>query len=251
MKKITLLIIDDEEDARELIKHHLSDVNDVEILGEAKDGKMAISMIEHYKPDLILLDIEMPELNGLEVIKKISHVPQIIFITAFNDYAVNAFEIHAVDYLLKPFTANRLKEAIERVHSRMISSAFDKELYLNLLSSFSSGSQYLNRVSVRSNNKTHFIDVQNIVLIEASDQYVTLQTASQKFVLRQSMDYFEKALNPKKFIRTHRSYIVSIENVLSIEQYEPKTLIIHLKGDFKAKLSQSRKVLFEGKLHAG
>ena len=248
-----ILIVDDEEDARELLKHHLSKLERVELLGEAKDGKEAITMITKLQPDLVLLDIEMPEFNGIEVLKRLENIPYIIFVTAFNEYAIQAFEVHAVDYLLKPFTEERLFDAIHKAEKQILADVLDQSLYIDLLNGLLNRreTKYIHRLSVKSNHKTHFIDVSTIVMIEAADQYVSIQTASDKHLARLSMDYLEKALDPELFIRTHRSYIIAINAVRSVEQYEPKNLLIHLEGGFKAKLSQSRKVIFENRLGLG
>ena len=253
MIQLKILIIDDEENARELLKIHLSKLTRIEVIGEAKDGKEAVAMITKYKPDLIFLDIEMPELSGLEVLNRLEEIPFVIFVTAFDEYAIQAFEVHAVDYLLKPFTEVRLFKAIHRAEKRIAGDVVDRNLYADLLDSLLNKTEvkYLNRLSVKSNHKTYFIDTATILLIEAADQYVSIQTASDKYLARFSMDYLEKALDPRRFIRSHRSYIVAINHVLSIEKYEPKNLLVHLQGGFKAKLSQSRKTVFEGKLRTG
>ncbi|MEO1100100.1 MAG: response regulator, partial [Bacteroidota bacterium] len=128
-----ILIVDDEDDARELLKHHLLKLDWVELLGEAKDGKEAITMIPKLQPDLVILDIEMPEFNGIEVLKRLKNVPYIIFVTAFNEYAIQAFEVHAVDYLLKPFTEERLFDAIYKAEKQVLADVLNKSLYVDLL----------------------------------------------------------------------------------------------------------------------
>ncbi len=251
--KIRTAIIDDEKDARELVKHHLAKIEDITVIGEAANGRDAIVLIEEKKPDLVLLDIEMPELNGLEGVHNLQYLPQIIFVTAFDEYAVEAFEIHAIDYLLKPFNASRLTTAIQRVKDLLLNKSKDKEQYLNLLDSLLNRQEqpYISRIAVKSSGKTTFVNVQDVVSIEAADQYVVVHTINNKHLLRQSMDYFEKALDPNHFIRTHRSNLIQINCVQSVEQYEPKNLIIHLKGGLTARLSQSRKILFDSKLKIG
>ncbi|MEM1408083.1 MAG: LytTR family DNA-binding domain-containing protein [Bacteroidota bacterium] len=253
MKSLKTIIIDDEEDARALLKHHLLKLDRVEIIGEAQDGAEAISVIAEHQPDLVLLDIEMPEFNGIEVLQRLDTLPYIIFVTAFNEYAIQAFEMHAVDYLLKPFTEERLFKAIHKAEKRIVADVLDKSLYLDLLRGITNpgSSKYLQRLSVKINHKTHFIEVSDIVMIEAADQYVSIQTTSDQHLARMSMDSLEKALDPTVFIRTHRSYIVTLSAIQSLEQYEPGNLLIHLKGGFKAKLSQSRKVFVENRLKMG
>ncbi len=250
-----LLIVDDEEDARELMKIHLNRHPTLVLVGEATNGVEAVRMIELEKPDIVLLDIQMPELNGLEVVSKVGHHPLFIFITAYDEFAIKAFELNAVDYLLKPFSARRFDDAIQRAIERIAKGKVGQDLYRLLLQEIkeqeAKTTKYVERIAYKAGLQTHYIDTENIVVIEAADQYVNVYTQRKKYLLRQSMDYLEEILDPNLFFRTHRSYIVRLKEVASIEQFGPRNTWIHLKNGQKIKLSQVRKQLFRTKLNLG
>lgn len=250
-----VVIVDDEEDARELLKIHLAKLQGLELAGEASNGKEALELIEAIKPDIALLDIQMPELNGLELVQQLKYLPQFIFITAYNEFAVKAFELNAVDYLLKPFTFERFEMALNRAKGQLQQGQVDTSLYKQLLSEIQSlqnePNTYIKRIAYKAGQTTHYIDTDQIILIESADQYVNIQTKGKKFLLRQSMDYLENRLDPKHFFRTHRSYIVRLEAVTGIEQIAARNIWVYLKHGHKAKLSQIRKQLFLGKLEVG
>lgn len=252
MKKLTAAVIDDEEDARELIKIHLKRFEELELVGEGQNGLEAIQLINHCKPDIVLLDIQMPEMDGLEAITKIQHPPIFIFVTAYDEFAVKAFELNAVDYLLKPFTKARFDQSMQRAKADVLKHQANTEKYLDLLdllrSHQTTKSHYIQRLAHRSGLKTTFISVDEICLIEAADQYVYVYTNETKLLMRLSMDHLEQMLDPDVFFRSHRSFIIRIDQVISVEQYEPRNFLIHLKSGHQAKLSQPRKDEFHRRL---
>ncbi len=249
--EVRVLIADDEEDARELMKVHIGRHPNLSLVGVATDGAEAVRHIQLSQPDLVFLDIQMPELSGLEVVTELETVPEIIFVTAYDEFAVRAFELNALDYLLKPFTERRFDEAIDRFTKRIADSRYKLDAYLSLLGELGSSNlrnQPLQRISYRSGSKTMFLSVEDILLVTAADQYVEIHTASGKYLVRQSMDYLESRLDQDLFFRTHRSAIIRLSQVQSMEQYEPKNALVHLKNGMSVRLSQGRKQLFQAKL---
>ena len=250
--KYKALIVDDEQDARELMRIQLSIDKDLQIVGEAVDGKEALEKIDLLKPDIVLLDIQMPELNGLEVVSQSNADSYFIFITAYDEFAVNAFELNAVDYLLKPFSEKRLAQAIQKAKAATEQSNWSFQKVQSVIQEISDrkdqNSQYVKRLVNKTKTILEFISVDDIHMIEAADQYVKVFTAQNQFLLRHSMDYLEQVLDPGRFIRTHRSYIVSIESIKAIEQYEPRNFLVLLQHELKAKLSHNRKELLQFKM---
>ena len=252
MKKLTVAVIDDEEDARELIKIHLKRFGELELVGEGQNGLEAIQLITRYKPDIVLLDIQMPEMDGLEVISQLEDPPAFIFVTAYDEFAVKAFELNAVDYLLKPFTEERFDQSMRRAKADALKDQANTGKYLDLLDLLNSRqttqSHFIRRLAHRSGLKTTYISTDEICLIEAADQYVYTHTKEAKHLMRLSMDHLEQMLDPDVFFRSHRSFIIRIDQVRAVEQYEPRNFLIHLKSGHQAKLSQSRKDQFSEKL---
>lgn len=250
-----LAIIDDEEDARALVQFHLKRHPAVQVIGEAGDGAQALQLIEREKPDLVLLDIQMPEMSGLEVVMQANHQSLIIFITAYDEFAIQAFELNAVDYLLKPFAAERFDEALHRAQARIQAGQPDSNTYQTLLEELIDRKKgdvsYIKRIAYKVDSKTHYILTDSIQCIEAAEQYVNIHTPEKKYLVRQSMDYLEERLDPDQFFRTHRSYIVHLNQVEALEQFGPRAIYIHLKNGMKVKLSQVRKQLFQNKLNLG
>jgi len=231
MNKIKCLIIDDEPKARELIKIFLSKIDYAEILGEAKNGLEAVKLIEDLKPDLIFLDIQMPKLTGFEVLELIQHKPQIIFTTAYDEYALKAFEENATDYLLKPFSFERFKESIERVNNN--------QKTIEPRNNKISPNPKLRRIVVKEGNNINLINFDEIESLRASDDYVIIKTDNAEFVKNQTMNHYEESMCDGNFIRVHRSSIVNIDKIKSMahvakENYE----LIMLSGE-RIKISKS------------
>lgn len=249
---LKVAIIDDEADARELLKIHLRRHPQLQIVGEAEDGLSALQLLEQLKPELVLLDIQMPGHSGLEVLRRSSFIPQVIFVTAYDSFALKAFELNAIDYLLKPFTAMRFDEAIERALERnapSLSANTLQHLYQQL--QLSTPPTYPQRIAYRHGSTTEYISVTNIRFIRAADQYVQIFTTNRDYLLRQSMDALEKQLPPKKFFRTHRSAIVALADVSAIHQDEFKHYQVVLNSGESLPLSQVRRPLLVSKLKLG
>ncbi|MEO1051281.1 MAG: LytTR family DNA-binding domain-containing protein [Bacteroidota bacterium] len=247
-KKHSVLIIDDEKLARESVLTLLYKSEDWEVIGECLNGKEAIQTILEKHPDLILIDIEMPHFNGLEVFETVTtkYTPQVIFITAYNEYAVKAFEINAVDYLLKPYTDGRFHEAMKRAKQRLdnASTMSMKDQILSALNSVydtNKNSSYKTRFVVKSIGKIEFVEVDHILWVKAAGAYVELHTASGKVLMAGSISTIEKELPPSVFTRIHRSTIIRIDQIKSMEKYYNGEYLVLLKNGTQLKLSRSYK----------
>src|SRR3954447_21886684 len=219
--RIKALIVDDESLARKFIRRMLKDDRDVEIAGECSNGKEAVALIKQENPDVVFLDVQMPELDGFGVLDKIADEqwPEIIFTTAYEQYAIRAFELHALDYLLKPFDQARFRDAMkyakERFHSR---DQKDGRLQIGaLLESIKNKPQYLERLVIKAGGRITFLSTDEINWIEADDKYVHLHTAKISPMVRQTLSAMETQLDPRKFRRIHRSVIVNVERIRELQ----------------------------------
>jgi two-component system, LytTR family, response regulator len=237
MEKIRAIIIEDEELGRELIKNYLKDQQQVEIIAECANGFEGIKSIQDMKPDLIFLDIQMPKLNGYEMLEILDERPEIIFTTAFNQYAIQAFELNAIDYLLKPFSKERLMEALQKAVTRITSNQSASAKVNKLLQQ--PLDEIIERIVVKSNSKISVIPVDKIRYLEAQDDYVMIYTFEGKHLKQGTMKYYEEHLNPKDFMRVHRSYIIRLDQVVQLEPYGKDSYIAKLKDGPAVKISKS------------
>lgn len=237
MEKIKAIIIEDEELGRELIKNYLKDQENIEVVMECENGFEGIKAIQDLKPDLAFLDIQMPKLNGFEMLEILDEKPEIIFTTAYNQYAIQAFELNAVDYLLKPFSKERLLDALEKATARLNTSQ-PQTVKINKLIQ-QPLEDTIERVVVKSNNKIHVIPVEKIRYLEAQDDYVMIYTTEGKHLKQATMKFFEEHLNPKDFMRVHRSYIIRLDQVVQLEPYGKDSYVAKLKDGPAVKISKS------------
>jgi len=237
MKSIKALIIDDEYLARELIKNFLKNFTDVQIIGESENGFEGARMIAELKPDLIFLDIQMPKLNGFEMLELLENPPEVIFLTAHNDFAIRAFEMNAVDYLLKPYSQDRLlsavKKAIDKLDSGESKNNKINQLVLQPLT------EKLERLVVKTGTKIKVIPVDKIIYLEAEDDYIMIYTDEGKHLKQGTMKYYEDHLDNSRFVRVHRSFIVRIDQVVQLEPYAKDNYLIKLKNGSSLKISRS------------
>jgi two-component system, LytTR family, response regulator len=235
---IRTIIIEDEALARNLLKNYLKDQDRIEIVAECENGFDGLKAINELKPDLVFLDVQMPKLTGFEMLELLDYRPEIIFTTAYNQFAIKAFEQHAVDYLLKPFPKERLLVAVERAIEK-INGNKGGEIPIDKLTEIPEN-DLIERVVVKDKNKIHIIPVEQIRYIESLDDYVMIYTKEKRFVKQKTMKFFEDHLNTKEFIRIHRSYIVKVEEIAEIQQYEKESHIVILKNDHtKLKVSKT------------
>lgn len=239
MKKLSVLIIDDEPLARQVVRSYLKVYPDLELIGECDNGLDAVQMIQNLKPDVIFLDIQMPELSGIEVLDRLEYMPHVVFSTAHDDYAIRAFEINAVDYLLKPYNEDRFARCIDRIRNEIMNSNETTQSLMNLMQSFKQSS-YPERLLVPDGDQMLFIPVDEIDYIEAADNYVSIFTSKNTFLLLQRLSDLESKLDPKQFFRIHRSYIVNVERVKSIQTWMKSAAEVVLYSDKKLPLSRRR-----------
>ncbi|QQS38005.1 MAG: response regulator [Ignavibacteriales bacterium] len=236
---IKAMIVDDEELARQRVRDLLSDHSDIKIIAEASTSADAIVKIKSEHPDLVFLDIQMPESNGFDVIESIrkEYLPLIIFTTAFDEYAIKAFELHAIDYLLKPFDKRRFASALD--HARMIINSKNPEIISEQISSLMASldefrkkkNSYLKKFVIKETGKISLVNVDEIIFIEADGNYIKLITSNQNFLVRDTMNKVEAKLNPEIFMRVHRSYIIKIELVKEIKTHFDGEYHITLKNN--------------------
>ena len=214
--KLKVVIIDDERLARELIRNYLNNFSNLEIAAECENGFEGIKSINEFKPNLIFLDVQMPKLNGFEMLELIDEDLNIIFSTAYDQYALKAFEVNAIDYLLKPFSRERFDEAVNRVLDRIDSAELIIQKPKELSNKFISRNEILKRIVVKHNQKIVIIPVEQIIYLEAQDDYVKIVTKDGASLKQNRMRFFEEHL-PDSFVRIHRSYLVNINFVKQID----------------------------------
>ncbi|MBC8342958.1 MAG: response regulator transcription factor [Bacteroidetes bacterium] len=236
MKKIKALIVDDEPLARDLIKTYLSDIQDIELVGESENGFEALNQIQAVKPDLIFLDVQMPKINGFELLEILENPPAIIFTTAFDQYAIKAFDMSAVDYLLKPFSKERFLQSLEKARN-LITMQGQQPILEGLREKIDNSQEPINRIVVRHGAKIIIIPVDSIHYFEAQDNYVMIYADKGNFLKDKSMKFYEQHLPKQDFIRIHRSFIVSVSQIESVEQYAKDTHLVILKSGTKLKTS--------------
>jgi two-component system LytT family response regulator len=216
---IRALIVDDEPLARDGIRLLLAEDPEISSITEASNGKQAVSRIRTQAPDLVFLDVQMPEMDGFSVLRKVGpqRFPAVIFVTAYDRYAVEAFEIQAVDYLLKPFTKQRFHQALGRAKLRLESGelSLDRQV-LSILEQMAKGSGYLERLAVKTPRGTIFVNVKDVDWIEAAENYVRLHVGTAEHLIQTTMNAISRKLDPSFFIRIHRSRIVNINKVQSV-----------------------------------
>jgi two-component system LytT family response regulator len=235
--KLTTVIVEDEELARNLLKSFLKSMDNIEIVGECENGFEGVKVINELKPDLVFLDIQMPKITGFEMLELLEHKPQIIFATAYDQYALKAFEYNAADYLLKPYSKDRLVEAVDKVVERIRTEGTTSDI-ADKISDYPR-EEYLDRIVVKDRHKIHISPVDQVRYIESMDDYVMIYTTEGRFMKQKTMKYFENALNPKDFIRIHRSYIVKVDEISEIQQYEKESYIVILHDKTKLKVSKT------------
>ncbi len=232
-----VIIIDDEPLARIIVKEYLQKHPQLEIVQECNDGLDGLKAIQQHHPDLIFLDIQMPKINGFEMLELIEQPPSVIFTTAFDEYALKAFETHAVDYLLKPFNQERFNKAIQKwMEQKNIVSKKNTQELLETASQSPAQSQ---RIVVKNGSKIKIIPVQDVFFLEAADDYVKVHTKEGYFLKNKTMNHFEQALDPLHFVRSHRSYIINIQQITRIDPYEKDNHIAILRSGAQVPVSRN------------
>ena len=233
---IKIVIIDDEPLARSIIIEYLKGNQYFSVVEECSNGFEGVKAINQYQPDLIFLDIQMPKINGFEMLEILEIPPPVIFTTAFDEHALKAFETHAVDYLLKPFSKERFDKAIQKWQNNAVSKMENTK---NLLNQPTKQLEEKNRIVVKFGTNIRIIPTDEIYYIEAFDDYVKIFTSNDYFLKKKTMNYFEQTLDKKDFFRVHRSFIVHLQSITSIEPYEKNGHVAVLKNGKKVPLSRT------------
>jgi two-component system, LytTR family, response regulator len=232
------ILIDDEPLARSLVREYLAAFPQIEVVQECSDGFEGLKAISQHQPDLIFLDVQMPKINGFEMLELIDQPPAVIFTTAFDEFAIKAFDAHAVDYLLKPFSQERFNKAVEKWQQQKDQAEMIKNTQA-LLQTATAAPDRQDRIVVKIGTKIRIIPEPDILFLEADDDYIKVYTPEGAFLKSKTMGYFENSLDPKKFIRVHRSYMLQISQITRIEPYEKDSHIAILKSGAKVPVSRS------------
>lgn len=236
--KIRTLLIDDEELARELVKKFLETETDFEIVGEAEDGFEGIKLISTLKPDLVFLDIQMPKLTGLEMLELVSDPPIVVFSTAYDQYAIDAFEKNAIDYLLKPFSKDRLLKTLEKVRAKHALNQTSSKEISAMISTPITKENAPQRVVIKNGTKIEMVNYKDLYYVESYGDYVWIHSEQGKFLKQKTMKEFEESLGVD-FLRIHRSFLVNTTFIQKLELYEKNTYQILLKNGHRLAVSKS------------
>ncbi len=240
-----VILIDDEPLARQLIRSYLAAYPDMEVVAECADGFEGFKAIQEYKPDLVFLDIQMPRLNGFEMLELIDNRPSVIFTTAFDEFALKAFEAHAIDYLLKPVVKERFSKAIEKWKGSVptkVAPDFSPILENNVYEG------YQHRIVVKDNGLISIIPANEIHYLEADDDYVRIVTKGGTYLKKSTLAHLEQTLDPQQFVRVHRSYLIPVSQLLRIEPYEKESHIALLQCGAKVTVSKTGMAKLKGLL---
>jgi len=249
-RRIRALVVDDEPLAREMTREMLGADSDVEIVAECSNGREAVDAIKSLRPDLVFLDIQMPELGGFEVLASFEpeSTPYVIFVTAYDQYAVRAFEVHAFDYLLKPFDNERFDTAWQRVKAQIkVDQSGERDQHiLALLEELKSGPRHLERLVIKNGGRVFFLNVQDVYCIESEGNYVRVYDNQKGYLLRETISNLEEQLDPKQFRRIHRSAIVKIDRIKEMQPWFHGEYRIIMENGKELTLSRNYRANFQG-----
>lgn len=235
-KKLRTIVVDDEELARQVLRELLCAHEQIEVVAECRNGLEAVKAVTEHKPDLLFLDVQMPKLTGFDVLELVGPDVPVIFVTAYDEYAMKAFEVHAVDYLLKPVGKERLAAALLRVKSR---AAEKFPVAAELAAAARPAGQFAERLVVKDGTRVTLLPVVKLDYAEAQDDYVSLASEGKKHLKQQTIASLEAALDPKLFVRIHRSYVVNLERVMRIEPYGKESRVAILTNGTKLPVSRA------------
>lgn len=237
MNKRRVLIVDDEPLARKAMALALAEFPEIEIIGECGDGFEAVKMINKEKPDVVFLDVQMPKLDGFDVLELLDNPPFIVFVTAYNEYALRAFESHALDYILKPVKTERLGKTLMRVEEQLrLSHGQPVDQLLDFHNLFHTP---LERILIRDRNQIHILRTEEISFIEAQDDYVAFYSGERSYLKKETLSGLEKRLDSRRFVRIHRSYLLNMDYLSKIEPYAKESKIAVLKNGKTLPVSRS------------
>jgi two-component system LytT family response regulator len=234
--RLRVMVVDDEEPARLALRHALTTIGGVDIVAECANGFEAVKVVGEARPDVVLLDVQMPKLDGFDVLELLGRDMPVIFVTAHDEFALRAFEVHAVDYLLKPFTAERLAAALDRARRRQMTASVDP---VELRQSARPPGTSLDRVVIRDGAQVHVLPVDRIDYVEAQDDYVAFRTGGKTLLKEQTLGDLESQLDGRRFVRIHRSYLVNIERLSRVELYAKDSRVAILTDGSRLPISRS------------
>jgi len=241
MRRFSAVIVDDEGPSRRRIRQLLSGEPDFQVIGESDNGRQAIDLLRRSPPDVLFLDVQMPELDGFGVLEAIGAkaIPAIVFVTAYDKYALQAFEVHALDYLLKPFDQDRFRETLERARAR-VTTAQAAELSEKLRAMMAALTPSpRERIVIKDSGRVTLLDTSTIDWIEAADNYACIHCGEARHVIRETMNALEKRLDRRMFVRIHRSYIVNIDRITEMQPWFRGDYLVFLRDGTRLKLSRS------------
>jgi len=236
--KIRAVIVDDEDLSRQILREYLRGEQDIEIVAESSNGFDAVKTVAEHKPDLLFLDIQMPKLDGFEVLELIGTEVAVVFVTAYDQYAMKAFDAAAVDYLLKPFDMERFRTALQRVRRRL-GEGVRTPAASELKNAAQAPGQHARRIVVKDGTRVHIIPVGQLDYVEAQDDYVALHSAGKSYLKQQTISGLEASLDPMRFVRVHRSFLVNLERVAKIEPYSKDTRLAVLSDGSQIPVSRA------------
>lgn len=234
---LRVAIVDDEDLARRVVREYLGAIHDVEVVAECANGFEAVKAVAELRPDLLLLDVQMPKLTGFEVLELVGKDVAVVFTTAYDEYALRAFDVHAVDYLLKPFSAERLAEAIGRARERLRRG--ERQPSAEVAAAARPSSAHATRILVRDGSRVHVIPVEKIDYVQAQDDYVAFRSDGKDHLKDQTLSEVEASLDPGKFVRIHRSYILSLDRLARVELDERENRVAVLTTAQKLPVSRA------------
>lgn len=245
--RIRAAVVDDEAPARALLREYLTERPEVEVVAECANGFEAVKTLGELKPDLVFLDIQMPKLDGFEVLELLAPIPAVVFCTAYDEHALRAFEVHAVDYLLKPFPRERLDEALGKVQERLASrrasqrdEAGETAERARAMADTARGDfTYLQRIVVKSGSSIDVVHVNGIDLVEAKGDYIAVHIDGKELLKQQTLADLAKGLDPNRFVRVHRSYVVPLDRIVRIEPYTKDSRVAVLKNGKQVPVSKA------------
>ncbi|MFZ6775696.1 LytR/AlgR family response regulator transcription factor [Undibacterium sp. Ji83W] len=236
-KRLQVLIVDDEELARRLSLEYLRSHPDIEVIGECETGLEAVDAISKLNPDLVLLDIQMPQLSGLEVLEVTGRRSGVIFTTAYDQYALKAFDLHAVDYLLKPFSQQRFDEALSKARKLLAEQTPSSTQAIQTL--VTQQSEKLQRLLIRDRGQVHVVPLESIDYVEAQDDYILIHAAGKSYMKTQSLSDLEAQLDASKFVRVHRSFLLQISALQAMEKTSKDSQVAVLKSGAQVPVSRA------------
>ena len=235
--RLRIAIVDDEDLARGVVREYLAGIPDVDVVAECANGFEAVKAVSELQPDLLILDVQMPKLTGFEVLELVGRDVAVVFVTAYDQYAIRAFEVHAVDYLLKPFSAERLAAAIDRVRERL--GHGDVVPVHELAASARPAREHTRRVLVRDGSRVHVLPVEKIEYVQAQDDYVCFRCEGKEYLKEQTLGDLETSLDPARFVRIHRSFVLNLDRLARVELDERENRVAILNDGRRLPISRA------------